>query len=134
MYEPSISLFMMMPVSGTTSLLPKRRLIVVMAEIARPEWSTVATWDVPGLHYCKMRVLRKKESGETYVSKLSNPAGSYADTFCVRKSEIFLRISSTVCFFSMSFSYSDTPSTNSGSPRTVLYNASQPKPNSVQRQ
>lgn len=52
-----------MPVSGTTSLLPKRRLIVVMAEIARPEWSTVAMWDVPGLHYCKMRALRKKESG-----------------------------------------------------------------------
>jgi hypothetical protein len=30
-------LFIMMPVSGTMTLLPKRRLIVVMAEMARPE-------------------------------------------------------------------------------------------------
>ncbi len=60
MYEPSISLFMIMPVSGTTSLLPKRRLIVVMAEIARPEWSIVTRCDVPGLQGCKMRTVRQK--------------------------------------------------------------------------
>jgi hypothetical protein len=46
---PSISLFIMMPVSGTMTLLPKRRLIVVMAEMARPEWSIVAMCEVPGL-------------------------------------------------------------------------------------
>jgi hypothetical protein len=33
---------MMMPVSGTMTLLPKSRLIVVMAVIAKPEWSAVA--------------------------------------------------------------------------------------------
>lgn len=36
-YRPSISLFMMIPVSGTRTWLPKRRLMVVIAEIARPE-------------------------------------------------------------------------------------------------
>lgn len=37
----------------------------------------------------------------SYVSKLSRPDGSYADTFCVCKSEIFPRILSIVDCFNM---------------------------------
>jgi hypothetical protein len=46
---PFISLFIMIPVSGTSTWLPNRVLIVVMTEIAMPVWSAVAMWEVPGL-------------------------------------------------------------------------------------
>lgn len=46
---PFISLFMMIPVSGTMIWLPNSRLIVVITEIARPVWSATAIWEVPGL-------------------------------------------------------------------------------------
>lgn len=49
--KSSISLFMMTPVSGTMSLLPKRRFIVEMEEIAKPVASAVAMCDVPGLSF-----------------------------------------------------------------------------------
>jgi hypothetical protein len=39
---PFISLFMIIPVSGTSTWLPKNKLIVVITEIARPLWSAVA--------------------------------------------------------------------------------------------
>ena len=38
-----------MPLSGTITRLPKRRLIEVVAEIASPDESTLAMCDVPGL-------------------------------------------------------------------------------------
>ena len=46
---PAISLFMMTPVSGTIILEPKKRLIVVVKEVAMPEESAVTTWEVPWL-------------------------------------------------------------------------------------
>lgn len=49
MEKSFISLFMMTPVSGTMSWEPKRRLTVVVREMAIPVESAVTTWDVPGL-------------------------------------------------------------------------------------
>ena len=46
-YVPAISLFMTMPVSGIITLEPKKRLIVVVKDVAIPEESAVTTWDVP---------------------------------------------------------------------------------------
>lgn len=74
-YIPSISLFMMIPVSGTITLLPKSRLIVVISEMARPVWSTAAMCDVPGLGVSAMSLLLQEE-GDTYVLRLSSPSGS----------------------------------------------------------
>lgn len=48
------------------------------------------------------------------------PWGSYADTFCVCKSEMRARICRTVVPFSMSRWNSSSPSTKDGSPRFVL--------------
>ena len=49
MEKSFISLFMMTPVSGTTSWLPKSRLTVVVSEMAIPEASAVTMWEVPCL-------------------------------------------------------------------------------------
>ncbi len=57
----------------------------------------------------------------TYVSKLSRPDGSYAETFRVCVSEILDRISAIVDFFNISRSYSAIPFTNEGSPSSVLW-------------
>ena len=51
MEKSFISLFMMTPVSGTTSWLPKSRLTVVVREMAMPEASAVTTWEVPCLMF-----------------------------------------------------------------------------------
>ena len=48
-FVPAISLFMMTPVSGTIILEPKKRLIVVVKEVAMPEESAVTMWEVPWL-------------------------------------------------------------------------------------
>ena len=47
--KSSISLFMMMPVSGTMRREPKVRLMVLVEEMARPEASAVEICEVPGL-------------------------------------------------------------------------------------
>jgi hypothetical protein len=48
-HTPFISLFMMIPVSGIMTWLPKMRLIVLVIEMARPPLSIETMWDVPGL-------------------------------------------------------------------------------------
>ena len=53
MEKSFISLFMMMPVSGTMRREPKVRLMVLVEEMARPEASAVDMWDVPGLPQIK---------------------------------------------------------------------------------
>ncbi len=45
--KPFISLFMITPVSGTMMWEPKKRLMVVVMERARPEESAVAMCEVP---------------------------------------------------------------------------------------
>ena len=45
-----ISLFMMIPVMGSISRDPKRRLTVLVSETAMPKASAVDTCEVPGLH------------------------------------------------------------------------------------
>lgn len=50
-HTPFISLFMMMPVSGIMTWLPKIRLIVLVIEMARPPLSIETMWDVPGLSW-----------------------------------------------------------------------------------
>ena len=49
MEKSFISLFMMMPVSGTMSCEPKRRLIVVVRDMASPDSSMTLMCDVPGV-------------------------------------------------------------------------------------
>src|ERR1700760_1546714 len=78
MLKSFISLFMMTPVSGTITFDPKRRLIVVVRDIAIPLRSLTTTAEVPG------------------VSKDSNPEGSYAETFNVWKSLILERNAAAV--------------------------------------
>lgn len=45
--KPFISLFMITPVSGTMTWEPKKRLMVVVSERARPEESAATMWEVP---------------------------------------------------------------------------------------
>lgn len=49
MEKSFISSFMITPVSGTMSLLPKRRFTVVVRLMARPARSVETMWEVPGL-------------------------------------------------------------------------------------
>ncbi len=53
----------------------------------------------------------------TYVSRDSNPVGSYEETFNVWKSEILLLTVSAVVSLSISCWYSSRPGSNNGSPR-----------------
>ena len=46
---PFIPSFIMMPVSGTMTLEPKKRLIVVVRDVAMPDASAVPIWEVPWL-------------------------------------------------------------------------------------
>ena len=46
---PAISLFIITPVSGTIIPEPKKRLTVVVKEVAMPEESAVTMWEVPWL-------------------------------------------------------------------------------------
>lgn len=63
---------MMTPVSGTMTLLPKSKLMVVVRETASPELSAVPTYEVPGLIYERMQSKWKR----TNVSNDSIPSGS----------------------------------------------------------
>lgn len=47
---------MMMPVSGTMIMLPKKRLMVVVKDNASPERSAVDTCEVPGLYQLALQI------------------------------------------------------------------------------
>src|SRR4051812_33362882 len=93
MLKSFISLFMITPVSGTMTVEPKRRLIVVVREIAMPDLSAVTTWDVPG------------------VSRLSRPPGLYSDMLRVRPGLIFDLTSAATASLSMDAWYLSRPLT-----------------------
>ena len=118
-----ISLFMMIPVSGTISWEPKKVLTVVVIEMAIASLSVVTICAVPGL-LCindqSITILRALKDS-TYVGIISSPAGSYADTSNVWASDILDRISDAVDSLSILSSYSCMPGTKDGSPSSTRY-------------
>jgi hypothetical protein len=84
MEKSFISLFMMTPVSGTMTRLPKRVLIVVVREMAMPDLSVTTMCEVPG---CRRLDVRAEDGAEERAEerRIGEKGDKLEETYCLKR-------------------------------------------------